>query len=294
VASIWLDLLGCEVRMRGNAFRTRTIEAGEGKPRTLILVHGIGSQAEAWSRNVRRLGEHFHTVAFDLVWHGFSSKPPVPKEMVPVYGAQVIDLMDSLGVKRAAIEGSSLGGWITLWLALNHPERIEAIVLNTIAGVKWDESLVPIDNAAGTVALQTRSIAAIQNPNPDTLRKRLEHVMAAPERVTDELIDLRVAMYSMPDTQRALSAVFGNSFLGAASPNLISEGDLTRVSMPALSLWTDKNPGAGPKVGERLAELIPNADYVCIADAAHWAPWEKPAEHDRAVVAFLNGAGAAR
>ena len=283
--TIWTDLLGTEVRYRGKAYRTRTIEAGSGEP--LILLHGIGGHAEAYSRNVKRLGRHFHAIAMDLLWHGFSSKPmPVPKLMIEVYAKQVLDLMDSMEMDRANIEGESLGGWVTLWMALNHPSRVRKAILNTSAGVRWNRDKVQVDDAGGVNALRERSLAAIGNPTRETVRKRLEWLMASPDRVTEELIDVRHAIYNDPETQKALTAVFTNQFSGER-PEMIEELRLADIRCPTLALWADKNPGVGAEGGRRLAELIKGAEYYCIRDAAHWPQWEKPEEHDRVVTDFL-------
>ena len=287
MASIWVDLLGSEVRYRGREYRTRTIEAGSGE--VLVLIHGVGGHAEAYSRNVVRLGERFHAIAIDLVWHGLSAKPPFTPEMVPTYARQVVDLLDSLGVERAHVEGESLGGWVTMWLALHYPERLGKIVLNTTAGVVWQPGTVDERPDEGRNLLRERSIAAIQNPSLETVRKRLEWLMAAPDRVTDELVALRHKLYTLPETQASLTQVFGHSFGGQAQ-NGIPEQQLGDIRVPTLVLWTDKNPGTGPDVGRRIADRIPGAQFYCIADAAHWPQWEHPEEHDRVVTAFLTGA----
>lgn len=285
--TVWVDLLGSEVRWRGNTYRTRCIEAGEGE--TLILIHGVGGHAEAYSRNLERLGEQFHAVAIDLLWHGLSAKPGYTTEMVPTYAKQVIDVLDSMGVERAAIEGESLGGWVTMWLALHYPERISKIVLNTAAGVRWKAGTVDEHPETGVNLLRERSLAAIHDPTYETIRKRLEWLMVTPDRVTDELVNIRYTLYSMPEVQASLTSVFENSFGGPATRNRIEEEELGTISMPTLVLWTDKNPGAGPDAGQRIASKIPGAQFYCIADAAHWPQWEQPEEHDRVVTAFLKG-----
>jgi pimeloyl-ACP methyl ester carboxylesterase len=286
MSSIWVDLLGAEVRYRGRKYRTRTIESGSGP--VLIMIHGVGGHAEAYSRNVKRLGERFHAISIDLQWHGYSGKPTFTTEMVPTYAEQICDVLDSLGVEKAAIEGESLGGWAAIWTALHHPERVDKLILNTAAGIRYASS-VKIDHETGTNLLRERSIAAIQNPNKETIRKRLEWLMASPDRVTDELVDLRYAIYTYPETRESLTKVFANSFQGDASVHAIEESELAKITAPTLVLWTDKNPGAGPDAGERLASCIPGAQFYCINDAAHWPQWEKPEEHDRVVTSFLRG-----
>jgi pimeloyl-ACP methyl ester carboxylesterase len=288
--TLWLDLLGAEVRYRGREFKTRTIETGTQNPKKLILIHGVGGHAEAYARNMHRLGEHFHAIAIDLLWHGLSSKPEFTPEMVPMFSKQVLDVFDDLGVKKGYIEGESLGGWVATWTALHHPDRVEKVILNTTAGIYWNRDKVKIDEVGGVNALRERSLAAIANPTPETIRKRLEWLMASPDRVTDELVALRTAIYSRPDTNASLTKVFGASFSGRHGLNVIEEDELKTMKVPALALWSDKNPGAGADVGERLASLIPGSAHYCINDAAHWPQWEKPEEHDNVVTAFLTGA----
>jgi pimeloyl-ACP methyl ester carboxylesterase len=289
LTSIWFDLLGSETVYRGKKYRTRVIEAGEGEP--LILMHGIGGHAEAYSRNLVRLGKTCRAMSIDLIWHGLSSKPAFDPRTIPMYADQVLDLMDSIGAERAALEGESLGGWIAAWMALHHPDRISKLVLNTSAGVVFKQGKVQLRPDEGTNLLRDRSIAAVQNPDPVTIRKRLEWLMAKPDRVTDELVDIRCAFYSEPATRKALTSVFDAAFTPGSPGQVdrIPEDELRNIRVPTLVLWSDKNPGAGEDVGKYKASLIPGSQYYCIKDAAHWPQWEKPEEHDRVVTAFLAG-----
>ena len=286
MTSVWVDLMGSEVRYRGNAYKTRTIEAGSGD--VLILIHGVGGHAEAYSRNVTRLAGHYHVVAMDLLWHGYSDKRNYTPSMVPEYAKQVVDLIDSLGVQKAHIEGESLGGWVAMRTALNYPDRVNKIVLNTAAGVRWQAGTVDSHPERGINLLRERSLAAIHDPTQATVRSRLEWLMASPDRVTDELVDIRHKIYNDPEANASLTQVFENSF-GGDGQDQIPESEVGKIKAPTLVLWTEKNPGAGPDAGQRLARAIPGAEFHCIMDAAHWPQWAKPEEHDRVVGAFLTG-----
>jgi pimeloyl-ACP methyl ester carboxylesterase len=288
MSSIWVDLLGSTTRYCGKAYKTRVVEAGRGE--ALVLIHGVGGHAEAYSRNVVRLGQQYRAMAVDLVWHGLSEKPPYDKQ-IPTFAAQIIDLLDSLGIDRAHIEGESLGGWVALWIALHHPDRIAKMILNTTAGIHFGHGVVQERPEEGRQLLRQRSMEAIQNPTRETIRKRLEWLMAAPDRVTDELVEVRYRMYADPETRRALTDVYNNSFGDGDSVSYRLEPErLKEVKAPTLVLWTDKNPGAGPDVGRYVKSLIPGASFYCMMDAAHWPQWEHPEEHDRIVMQFLSGA----
>ena len=287
-SSMWTDLMGASVCYLGSKYRTRVIEHGDGAP--LILIHGVGGHAEAYSRNVVRLGQSgFRAMAIDLLWHGYSDKP-VFEDAVPSYAGQILDLMDSQGIERAHIEGESLGGWVGLWMALEHPDRIDRLVLNTTAGIRWAEDSVHENPHTGRDLLRSRSLEAINNPNPETIRKRLEWLMASPDRVTDELVDVRLKISTDLAANESLRTVFENSFgFGTGPKRTIPEERLSDVKAPTLVLWSDKNPGTGPDVGQKIADLIPNAQFYCMNDAAHWPQWEHPEEHDRVVTEFLQG-----
>ncbi|MBM3940991.1 MAG: alpha/beta hydrolase [SAR202 cluster bacterium] len=281
-------LLGAEIKfIQGRKYRTRVIEMGEGEP--LVCIHGVGGHAEAYSRNMRQLARHFRVLAIDAVNHGFSQKDTSTNDFMDQYVDQVIDLLDAIGARQACLEGESMGGWIGMHVGLRHPERLKRLVLNTAAGVRFDEDQVHVDHIGGMKALADRSIAAISNPNPETVRKRLEWLMAWPDRVTDELVDLRLQLYSRPDVQHGLKHVFSTHFYGEhAERYQIRESELKNLKVPTLALWSDKNPGTGPAAGERLSRLIPGAQYYCIADAGHWPQWEQPEDHDQAVISFLT------
>src|SRR5256885_16038123 len=105
MTTIWLELLGAEVRYVGNRYRSRVIEAGDGP--ALLLLHGMGGHAEAYARNVLRLSADFRVVVPDLLWHGRSSAPPFEAETIadsiPSYVDQVLDVLDALGIEETAV-----------------------------------------------------------------------------------------------------------------------------------------------------------------------------------------------
>lgn len=233
------------------------------------------------------MSKHFHVIAIDLLWHGFSTGRPFTTAMVPTYAEQVVDLIESIGADTAHLEGESLGGWVSMWTALHHPDRVGKVILNTTAGAEVDQMQVTPERLEAGKTLRERSLAAINDPTRETVRRRLEWLMAQPERVTEELVTLRQFFYQRPETREGLINVMQNSFR-LDSPYRITADMLGRIKQPTLVLWSDHNPGTGPEYGHGLAELIPHSQYHCIADAGHWPQWEKPEEHDSVVTEFLR------
>ena len=169
----------------GASFQVRN--AGDASKPTLIMLHGITGHAEAYVRNLRSHAEHFSCWAIDFIGHGYSVKPNHPLE-VKHYIEQVIAFLDAIGVEKAYFTGESLGGWVTAQLAIDHPERGERIVLNTMGGTMANPQVME--------RLYTLSMEAAKDPSWDRVKARLEWLMADPTMVTDDLIKTRQATSS--------------------------------------------------------------------------------------------------
>lgn len=284
--SIHVDLLGTETRYYRTArYTTRVLEGGAGVP--LILMHGGGGHAETYSRNLTRLATLCRPMAIDFIWHGLSSKPAyISGNWLAQFTDQVLDLMDHLGIERAHVEGESLGGWICMDMAINHPDRVDRVILNTAWGMKLKGSEADASKA-DFASLRETSLNALHNPTPELIRRRLEWLMPL-GGVTDELVHLRRALWSRPDTRSALTEYYERLFSPECESLLFDEHDLARITAPTLLLWTEKNPIAGPEVAARMQSIIAGSQLHVIKGAAHWPQWECPDEHDRVVMSFLG------
>src|SRR5690606_25297902 len=94
----------------------------------LLLIHGAGGQHMHWPPQVRRLARA-HTIAPDLPGHGRSPRPG--RTSIAAYAADLLALMDALGVEQFIPVGHSMGGAIALQIALAAPERVAGIALIT-------------------------------------------------------------------------------------------------------------------------------------------------------------------
>ena len=282
--TIHINLLDTETRYyETKNYRTRVIESGEGTP--LILMHGGGGHCEAFARNIKRLGRETRTMAMDFCWHGLSSAPEFRSgNWLAQFTEQVIELLDAIGAEKGIFEGESLGGWVCMDLDINHSERVEKIILNTCWGMKQ-----PVDYASDddSKALKTTSINALNNPTPELIRKRLEWLMPL-GGVTDELVELRLALWSREQTLKALTRYYERLFSPDTGNLLFDDNALAKIDVPTLLLWTEKNPVADVDEAKRIQKIISGSELHVIKGAAHWPQWECPEEHDEIVIKFLK------
>ena len=283
--SLWVGLMGATVRVvSGARYRTRVIEAGSGDP--LILIHGVGSSAELFARNIMRLANDFHVYAIDALYHGYSSLEPYDAEhRVERQAEAVLDFMDALDLAWAHIEGESMGAGMAFHIGLHHPERCGKLVLNSgsyYVNLKREFPDMPEGNLLVPLCRES-----VTNFSRETVRRRMEYLVASPDHLTEELVDVQYRMYAVPEIRESMARVYG---ISAPRPRLMRYEEEVAATLrpPVLVLWTDRNRGAGPEVGEYLASVIPGAQYHLIANAAHWPQWEQPEQHDEIVAAFLK------
>jgi 2-hydroxy-6-oxonona-2,4-dienedioate hydrolase len=279
--SIWGELVGVDLRqhhVEANGIRTRVLEAGSGP--ALVMIHGTGGHLEAYARNVRALADHFHVVLYDMVGHGYSDKPDVPYT-IDVLSDHLLGVMDALGIERAHLSGESLGGWVAAWTAAHHPERIDRIVLNTPGNITNKPQVM--------ATVRDSSLKAVREASTESVRARVAWLFHDTSQVTDELVALRLAIYSQPGFEQAMRNIVAVQDWEYRAPFAWSPEWCGRIEAPTLLLWTDHDPTGTVEEAELLREWIPGARIELIEGAGHWPQWEKPDEFHRAHLRFLGG-----
>lgn len=285
--SIWVALMGNEVRQtfhRAGTVRTRALEAGTGTP--LILLHGAGGHAEAYSRNLVEHAKHFHVYAIDMVGHGFSDRPEIPYELDDFVN-HLRDFLDAIGAQTAILSGESLGAMVSIRFTARFPERVRKLVLNTgMLGGRDEKGREEIRDAL------ERSRAAAGGVTRETVRKRLEWLMHEPQKsVTEELIDARYKIYSQPGMgavlKRVSEVVFGSALQERPSGAWDPE-QMRSIKCPTLVLWSRHNPGRSVEIARESARIIPNHRMVVLENSAHWPQWEEVEEFNRLHLEFLR------
>ncbi|MEX2375935.1 MAG: alpha/beta hydrolase, partial [Dehalococcoidia bacterium] len=104
-------------------------ERGSG-PLALVFCHGLGGSGEAFEQEeVDWYAERFRTISWDN--RGLGRSGPAGKYSLPLYASDLAHLLDHLSIDQAVIFGVSWGGVVALRFAIDHPEKVAALVVDS-------------------------------------------------------------------------------------------------------------------------------------------------------------------
>lgn len=289
--SVLEELGGATERMvQGRQWTHRVFEAGSGQP--LLMYHGIGGHAETYARTIRALSRHFHVYSVDALFHGRSSKDGFDlAAMYDLLADGFIDLIDALGYSSVHFEGESMGAQFGMNVGFRFPERVDRMVLSAgfyLLKVSRTDFPTAVKTAADLGVLSAR---AVTDPTFENVQRRMQWLVADPERMTDDIVALRRELYLDPEVNRAMRQVFNLDGDGGFGPHLYkwdyTEADCASWKPETLVLWGEHNPGQGPEFGAYCADLL-GARYYTIPDTGHWPQWERPDEYSQLLIEYLK------
>ena len=265
-------------------------EAGPEDAATVVLLHGGGPGASAWSnfgRNVPVLARHFHTLAVDQPGFGRSVTGPITDHYFTHAADALITLLDEVGIERVHLIGNSLGGGTAVRFALNHGDRAGRLVLMGPGGLSLN--VFAADPTEGVKRLM--EFGAPPGPTKEKLAAFLRTLVHNQKLVTDELIEERFQVASDPAALKAM-ATMGRSF---TDPARFEEGLLWREAYKlrneVLLIW-GREDRVNPLDGALIAlKLIRRARLHVFGGCGHWAQLERFDEFNRLAIDFLDGDG---
>ena len=240
-------------------------EKGTGTP--LVLIHGYTSSTYTWKDVFEPLSQRFRVIAVDLKGFGFSGKPDGDYTR-RAQATLVTHLLDYLKIEKAWLCGSSMGGEVSLNLALAHPERVAGLVLIDSAGVEvaGSGSLAPWYLLVPVVG---RVLTALALTSDKLVREGLEKSFYDDKRVDAE----RVAYYHRPLQTRGGQLAALRARTQAFHP---IESDLGNITAPTLIIWGAQDELIPLAAGQKMNSLIKNSKLVTLEKCGHVPQEEMP------------------
>jgi pimeloyl-ACP methyl ester carboxylesterase len=246
-------------------------EHGVGDP--LLLVEGLGQSMWAWREQVPVFAERFRTIAFDTRGTGRS---PVPDEpyWIPDLAEDAAAILDG---RAAHVVALSMGGYVSLTLALARPELVRSLVL-VGTGAGGPDRVPRPDHVRAAFA------AAQGLPLEEYGRTTMPYTFAAgwPERNPERFEEILRTRLEHPTPYETIDTHM------AACYRYYDEGSpVERIDVPALVVHGDEDLIVPVDNGRMLAARLPNARYVELPGRGHNVPLEDPDTFNRLVLDFL-------
>ncbi|MES2400757.1 MAG: alpha/beta hydrolase [Pseudomonadota bacterium] len=280
--SVWSELRETSFRqgwIDAGGIRTRYIQAGPENAPPLLMIHGTGGSWECFCANIAAFSKDYNCYAFDTVGTGFSDKPDVDYE-IPLYVEHTANFMKAVGISKASIIGVSLGAWIAVRFALTHPEKVQSLVLVSAAGL--------ITDAKTSSDIKGARFNAVDNPSWDNVSAVFKGLILEEQNRIPDFVGVRQAVYKKPGMRRAMEHILCLQEPNIRARNMIPESDWRTLQAPTLLIGAVDHQDIFLETAQRVAKLIPKAEYVEIHRSSHWSQFEAPEEFNRAGLDFLK------
>jgi aminoacrylate hydrolase len=247
-------------------------EFGEGTP--LLLVPGLGGTGSYWKPNIAAFSERYRVIVHDHRGTGLSTRSHMPYS-VEQMTADLIGLMDELGIERAHLVGHSTGGAMGQVVALDYPERLLGLVLYA-TWTKADNYMTRVLQARKSLALSAGVEAYVRSSAVFLYPDWFVNENAAALEAAD-----RVIAANFPPVDIAAGRIDGilafdrEAYLGA-------------IRAPTFVLGLDDDILTPAYFSRRLAAAIPNAVTEIVDRGGHAFSMTRPAEFNRLVLDFVD------
>lgn len=272
--------------------------AGDPAAPAIVLLHGFPESHRTWRHQIPELAKTHFVIAPDQRGFARSSKPEGAENYTPDKTVgDLIALADHFGKDRFVLVGHDWGGAIAWMAALQHPNRVERlIIVNAPHPFVFQKSL--FDDMEQRAASQY--IRLFRNPGLEaqleamglgtffdtTFARHADPALLAPER--DAYLDewgQPGAMTAMLNWYRASAIVVPGMDETPERPAFL-DGPFPPLQMPVLVIWGMGDKALLPVQLEGLDQLVPDLKVVKV-DAGHFVPWEKPEAVTQAIQEWL-------
>jgi pimeloyl-ACP methyl ester carboxylesterase len=245
-------------------YRIHYMVAGEGKP--LVLVHGLAGRAENWLPLVPAFTRNGYKVyALDLLGYGRSEQPDVDYS-IALESDILRQFLDSQQLQHPDIAGWSMGGWISLKFAAEHPERVNRLVLLDSAGLAFDAV----------------NANALRPTNDKELAHMMEVLTPHPQPIPG---------FVARDILRNFAAndwVVARSLQSMKAGKDLMDGKMQSAKMPVLIVWGKQDVLTPLFLGDGLHRGMPQSVLYVFDGTGHLAPTERAAQVSATMVNFLK------
>lgn len=233
-----------EINIETRLGETFIIASGGRSAHPLILLHGTSSNSSFWLGDIAEYSRGYRVYSVDIIGEpGKSGDIQLPIKGTD-YEGWLLDILNQLDIRRTALLGTSLGGWLAVKFSVRHPERVEKLVLLSPSGI-GRQKYSYLFSAVLLSLLGQKGFA-----------KSLK-ILSGGQSIPDEVLGY-VKLIALNFNQRFITVP------------VFSDAELSRLTMPTLlcagekDVLLDSNDTAG-----RLTKLLPDVQTEVLPDQGH-------------------------
>jgi pimeloyl-ACP methyl ester carboxylesterase len=270
-----------------DSINTRFWAEGEGSP--VILLHGWSGSATGWLPSFAAISAQHRVYAIDLIGHGRTGQPDSDSLNAADMAKFVKDFMAENIIERAHIVGHSMGGAISLQIAIDFPERVNKLVLVDSVGLGKEIAMPPRIVSLPLVGewLLALDYKSDIKKYAATVRKSAQNATY----ITNELIENLYKVDRNPEHVKMLLKVLRLWFNWTGQKKSVYGPilqQLPSIRNPTLIIWGRQDTTIPLSHGELAARSLPNARLEVIDQCGHIPIFEQPEIFNRLVLEFLE------
>lgn len=262
-------------------------EKGKGKT-TILFVHGLSSNSDAWARNVEKLSDKYHCITIDLP--GFGRTYKEAKTFTPTTFAQTIHtLLKVKKIKKVVLVGHSMGGQAAIKFSKMYPEMVDKLILIAPAGIE------EFSEAESSTMKMFSTQAVFKATTDEQIEKNyLLNFYKMPQEAQQMIID-RKAIKLAEDFDLHTLAI-EKSINGMLNDKVIE--DIPSITIPTLVLFAENDMLIPNKyfhpslkiedLANKAKELFSNAMVKIIPESGHFLQFEKPEVVNQEIDQFIS------
>lgn len=242
---------------------------------SIVFIHGFGGDSINWAKLAPYLTD-YRVVALDLIGFGKSEKDAQLDYHFIDQANRVLAFTEALGIKNFHVAGNSMGGGITLAIAINYPEKIKTATLFNAAGVNQYAS-------EWYKRSRTDDVNELQTKSPEDFEKTYAMSMSKPPFVPWPILKFR---QQAEVKNHALKYQAFHDFARGEQANLIPQ--LSSINLPVLIIWGNEDKILDVGNADIIEQKVANSQKVILDGIGHLPMMEAPEQCAKALLNFIE------
>ncbi len=247
----------------------------------IMLLHGSNADIHTWQPWTEALKQDYRVVRFDQIGHGLTGPAKDDNYALEAFVADINDVADALEIEKFVLAGNSMGGAISMGYALEHPERLNGLILVDAGGA--DIKREGGGNLLFTLAAMPGINKVMGQITPRSMvETSLSQSVFNQDIVTDEAIDRYWELGRYPGNRQATLKRF------STPRQAFDEDKIRATTVPALVMWGEEDSLIPYEAAGWYMDRLPNATLANYAEIGHMPMEEAPVRSAMDVRNFME------